>query len=167
MIEVSLKLKKLLFFTIGILLFGLLLYKANLVEIVRSLKIIGYYMYIPFCISMLGYFFHAVSWYTIFYEIDNKVRLFFLYKIKLIGETVNSLIPLGMGAGDPFRALSLRSYFPMVKITASIVVERTMYFFVSIINIYIGLSILFIRIQVPQQIKLVLCGVSVLLAFGF
>ncbi len=165
------KISKITFFIIGVALFALLLYKANIKEISANLKIIGYNIYIPFCISMTGYFFHALAWHKIFYQIEKTVKLFFLFKIKLIGETINSLIPLGMGAGDPFRALSLRTFFPMVKITASIIIERTIYFFVSIISIYIGIFILFIRIKVPSEIKsiliMVLVGISVLFLLLF
>jgi uncharacterized protein (TIRG00374 family) len=112
----------------------------------------------------MGHFFHTVTWKTIFSEIGVEVKLWFLFKIKLMGETVNILVPLGMGAGDPFRALSLKNHFPLSKITASIILERTIYFTISLVNIFICLVLLFSKTELHTELKIIFFSISIAMA---
>ncbi len=155
---------KVLFLFLGLLFFAYLVYKLGPAEILSHLKKVGfksfYIVELSFFITVLGVW----AWQLILKGGASHVSYWKLMEIKLIGEMVNTLTPLGWGTGDPVRILLLKKKFSVTQSAASVVVDRTLQSLAMALFMIAGVFLFFKTFNFPLPLKVgLLVSLSVIL----
>lgn len=152
---------------VGACLLALLIRKIGLATIARNMSELGW-LFLPILLISFGWLvLNTTSWKQFLNRIGNGIAFWDLFKIKLIGEAVNSMTPVNFIGGDPMRIHLLRKNFSTTEGAASVVVDRTLHSTATIIIILVGIVTAFLTIDVlPYNIKI---GVPlvILISAGF
>jgi conserved hypothetical protein len=115
-----------IFFVIGLLLFAWVVYRLNPAVIWTYLKEVGANFFWILLVSVLWYGAYALAWEIFLKNLSKRVRFWEIFRIKIVGETINNLTPFSWGGGDPARVLMLKEHIPLTEGTASVIVDRTL-----------------------------------------
>src|SRR5262249_46203606 len=113
-------------FFLGLILFIYLIYKLKPAVLLQYLKAVGWNFLWILLVSLVWYFAYALAWEIFLKNLSKRVQLWDIFKIKIVGEAINTITPLGWGGGDPVRILLLKDHIPISEGTASVVVDRTL-----------------------------------------
>jgi uncharacterized membrane protein YbhN (UPF0104 family) len=114
---------------------------------------------------MLGY---SRAWQAVFASLSQKVRFWPLFKIKLSGEGVNVMTPLGFLAGDSVRVLLLEKISVPEGRVHSVMVDRWMHSVAAQIVCILGLLFLVREpVDFPFWLSVSLLAFYVTLVVGF
>ncbi|PIR17918.1 MAG: hypothetical protein COV46_02070 [Deltaproteobacteria bacterium CG11_big_fil_rev_8_21_14_0_20_49_13] len=139
---------------IGIFMFGALVHKLGIQNILNQLKQVGLWTIPILSLSLIWYLGYTIAWYQFLKPFGAKIKFFELFKAKIIGEAVNAITPLNFVAGDPARAYMLRHKLPMTGVAASVVVDRTLHSISTLIVILIGVASALIELDfLPNNMK--------------
>lgn len=113
---------------VGVLIF---VYTINsfggFVVIFSKLVEIRLYFLLVLINSLLWMLLYTEAWFQLFSGLWHKISYLSLLKIKVSGEGVNFMTPLGFLAGDPVRVLLLRRFFGPEARLRSVVIDRVMH----------------------------------------
>jgi len=144
----SQKFTGLLFKIAGLLLgFGILYYViqnyGGLEKISFYLKKTGWGYVWVILNSFVGIVLYTLAWKQFLPKADHPLRFLSLLKVKLCGEGINFMTPLGFIAGDPIRAALLQKYLGPQSQMRSVVVDRVMHTLAAHLINFLGLILLF------------------------
>lgn len=71
---------------------------------------VKYYYVLVVLNSLIWMLLYTEGWHKLFAGLKHKLRFLALFKIKLSGEGINFMTPMGFIAGDPIRVLLLRKF---------------------------------------------------------
>lgn len=113
---------------------------------------------------MLGY---TKAWRLYFFDYQRHIRFLQLLKIKLCGEAVNFMTPLGFWLGDSVRVILLKKYFGEESHLRSVVVDRTTHSLSAQVFCLFGVLLIFTQdILFPLWLHLILILIYAVIAFG-
>ncbi len=142
-----------LFLAAGVALLIWLIQHVGAGLILDYLKKLGW-NFIPFmAVSFLTYILFTFSWGTFLKGHRYTIKFWRLFMLKVTGEAVNTMNPLGFGGGDPVRILLMKKDIPMAESTASVVVDRTLTSIAMILFMIIGIFIAFWKFQLPPSLQ--------------
>jgi uncharacterized membrane protein YbhN (UPF0104 family) len=131
-------------FLIGIIIFVYTIYKFGGVRLIATnLAEMRYYYGLIALNSFVWMLFYTGAWQQMFRGLKEKISFSKLFRIKLCGEGVNFMTPLGFMAGDPIRLLLLKKHFGPEARLRSVVVDRTLHSLAAQYFNIIGLSLIF------------------------
>lgn len=123
---------KLIFFAIGLVGIGILLWKADLPHVdwgmIFSLDTLALFA-VLIAIWIVIYFLHAICYKVILHEESWKINIFSMFKICASGFALNSVTPAGLVGGEPYRIMELKRYCSTEKSTSSTLTFTLMYTF--------------------------------------
>lgn len=154
-----------IFFFLGCLLLYFLIQRFGVSELLESLQRLGWNVGFILFLPVLWYACHTIAWYFVMEETGTHVSFFSLYKIKLIGEAVNSLTPISFMGGDPVRIYILQKRMPGVLSTASIVLDRTMQSLAVVFLVLIGLVVAWSMLSLPTAWKFAFPALTAFMVF--
>lgn len=141
------------FFLIGIVLLVHLVRRFGVHELYQTMlqvgPNIGWVMGIPLFWNLA----HTLGWYFVLEETGNHISFWQLLRLKLIGETVNTITPISFMGGDPVRIYFLQKNMPGTLSTASVILDRTMQSFAVVIFVLIGLVVAWFQLLLPSEWK--------------
>lgn len=130
---------KILFFTIGIILFMYLIYKIGIEKIHKDIISMGYKFPLIFLPCVLIFYFDTLGWQYSFGKFLHGMRMSVLYPVRWAGEAINVITPTASLGGEPVKAYLLNQYgVPMRDGLASVVVSKTIMVMAQILFIIIG-----------------------------
>lgn len=161
-----------IFGTAGCLIFVVLLFKIGPSNIVGHVKKIGWWLAPALSLPVVWYASYTFAWLQFLRQRGRKMPFFELFRVKIIGEALNTLTPMNFIAGDPARAYLLRNRLLLTEGTASVVVDRTLHAMSTLLVIFAGTAAAFVELKfLPKNIKyglpIVLCIASVFVAYIF
>ena len=149
-----------LFAAIGIGIFTFLIFKMGLQNIIDHLQRIGWWIVPTLALGPIWYLAYTFAWHQFLNPLSGYGRaggtmtIRELFRVKIIGEALNTLTPLNFVAGDPARAYLLRHRFPLAEGAASVVVDRTLHAISTLIIILIGTAAALTQLKfLPKNIK--------------
>lgn len=150
---------------------GLFLYTIDTLGgigiIVRQLGFVGGGYFWVVANSFLWTFLYALAWKQFFIDVPHTLRYRDLLKIKISGEAVNYMTPLGFVAGDPIRVFLLKHFMGPDARLRSVVVDRCMHSLSAQFFCLVGLTMLFFeKIAFPLWLHALLLAIY-LTAFCF
>ncbi len=147
-----------LFELAGVALIAVLIYKLGASGFLDNLRRVGWrYIYV-LAPSPVWFFMMSVAWGLTF--IASRVKYRRLFMVRMSGEAVNIITPLGFAAGDPFRYYLLKRQLPRTELAAALIVDRAIYTSVTILTILSGLVVSFFVFEVfDGRLKLILSAV--------
>ncbi len=148
-----------------ILLVGLIK-KFGFDETIGIFKELGWRMVWVLLIPLLWYLAHSLGWFYVLEETGAHVSLWDLLKIKIAGESVNTLTPVSFMGGDPVRMMMLYKKMPGTLSTASVVLDRTMITLAIVPFLIMGLIAAWMDLNLPPEWKWSFPGLLALLGFS-
>jgi uncharacterized protein (TIRG00374 family) len=157
--------RRLIFLVFGAVLFAGLIHTIGIETLLHHLVQVGWWIIPILLLSPIWYAMYAQAWRRILAQ-RRLLPLRTLFRIKIVGEGVNTLTPANFVGGDPVRILLLRRHFPGLEGAASVVIDRTLHSLATIIVILMAAVASFWRIpDLPLNIRyglpiilLILCG---------
>lgn len=96
----------------------------------------------------------TAAWRRTLHQRLHRIGWWPLFRIKIAGETINTLTPINFLGGDPFRIYLLKRYYPWTEGAASVVVDRTINSMAILLTVLIGTTMAFWRIPIlPMNIR--------------
>ena len=123
------KLAKNIFFILGALALGIMVYSIGLDNIWRDMKQTGWW-YIPIIgMWVIVYIINTLSLYIILRDGSQetkKISFFRLFKLTISGFAINYITPFGLMGGEPYKIIELQSDIGIQKSTSSVLLSTMM-----------------------------------------
>lgn len=143
-----------LFLGVGAVLLVVLIRKIGLNTIVSNAAAIGWRFAPIMCISAFWYMLYTTAWLQFLHRLGDGIGFWELFRIKITGESVNTLTPVNFIGGDPMRIYLLKKNFPLSEGAASVVVDRTLHSAAILIVMIVGIVVSFLTFDnLPANIK--------------
>lgn len=161
-----------IFAVVGIVIFAALIIKTGPAKIIEHLSEVGWWIIPIFGLGPVWYLLYTYAWMQFLKPLNGSIRFRELFKIKIIGEALNTMTPANFIVGDPARAYLLKRHFRMTTSAASVVVDRTLQMIATFSVILIGTSAALLELKfLPKNIKyglpIVLAVAAVFIGFIF
>ncbi|MFH0800557.1 MAG: lysylphosphatidylglycerol synthase transmembrane domain-containing protein [Pseudomonadota bacterium] len=139
---------------IGIALLVALVRKIGIHTIIANMTEIGW-LFVPILImSACWYALYTAAWMQFLHRLGDGIGFWDLFRIKIMGEAVNTMTPANFIGGDPMRIHLLKKNFRMSEGAASVVVDRTLHSAATLIVILAGIVASFVTFDaLPSNIK--------------
>ena len=108
-------------FLVGTAILGLMLSRAPLAEIVGTLSGVGYRASLVLGIAFTWILLNTMSLAAL---VDHEVRIVSLLRNRLVGEAINTLVPLAGVAGEPYKVMHLSTFLPLERATHAVVSDK-------------------------------------------
>ncbi|MCP5463579.1 MAG: flippase-like domain-containing protein [Deltaproteobacteria bacterium] len=123
----------------------------------------GFYLWV-IANSFLWMLFYTRAWQQLFRGVRPRVPFRGLLKIKLSGEGVNFMTPLGFMVGDPVRILLLRKLVGPDSRLRSVVIDRTLHSLAANVFNLVGLALLLTQpIEFPAWLHIIMVLIYIFL----
>lgn len=128
------------FFNIlGLGIFAFLIVHVGIREIKDQILRFGWWFF-AICLLQMGWFcFQAAAWRIVQNNLSTQVSFLFLLRVKIIGEALNTMLPMANLGGDAARAYLIQHRVPMREGLAGVLVDKTFEFIGGILSMVAGL----------------------------
>lgn len=158
MTKKTLHILRLLFLVIGFFLLIGIIQKIGLTAIQNQIAKLSWKVAPILMIGFTWYIFYTLSWRTILKQQGPFISFWSLFRVKIIGETINTMTPANFLGGDPMRIYFLKGPSNVTDLAASVVVDRTINSIAIVAVIFIGAFTAFVAM--PDLPKSVLIGIG-------
>jgi CDP-L-myo-inositol myo-inositolphosphotransferase len=152
------------FFLVGLGILGFLISRMPLGEVMAALNSVGFNVLWVFAVAPLWFFANTMALSSL---VRHKVGFFYLLYNQLVGEAMNTVVPLAGIGGEPFKVKHLSRRLPLSEASQAIVLDRLIH---AVSGLIYSSALLFVTIYlVPfsASLRLSMMFVAGLLAvFG-
>ena len=142
-------------FVVGLVLFFFLTKKIGFGLIMENLHELGWVRFIFLVVLALGWYLcYSLAWQHILQRPEKLGRGFVLKHLlsaKLAGEAVNYLTPVGSIGGEPARVFMIRKMVPVSDAVASVVVDKTLHFFSTLVVVVLGVLMAIVALPLTYK----------------
>ncbi len=153
-----------IFFVIGFIILGFMIYKIGLDIIWTNLKLTKWWFLAIVGTWGVVYFINAISFHTIIRDKSPESKLVsFLYvlKITISGYAINLMTPFGLLGGEPYRIIKLKPYLGVQKATSSVLLYMMMHIVSHFIFWMISIPLILLIVpNISQTIRIILVVVA-------
>ena len=158
---------KILFMIAGLLFFAFLIYEVGPASILKNIQQVGWRFVIIFALWFFCYVFQNVAWALEMRKSFAEVGFLSLLKARIAGEAMNGLIPLGNFGGEPVKAYILSNKTSRTEIVASLILDKTVFAFGSLLYIFAGLVVaVFAIAELSYEMKFLVFALLGLMVWG-
>ncbi len=144
---------------VGILLLAYLVHRLGLRTLGATIVQFGPW-YLPLCvIGAASLFCQAGAWWLIMEAFFQRVALLELFRVKIISDAFNLILPSASLGGDAMRAFLIRDRVPLSVGVPAVVFDKTIEFFASIVFLGSGLLLGLLSLRLPVTL-IVPAGIS-------
>jgi phosphatidylglycerophosphate synthase len=108
-------------FLVGTAILALMLSRAPVADITDTLSRVGFRAVLVPGIAFVWILLNTLSLSAL---VDHEVRLVSLLRNRLVGEAVNTLVPLAGVAGEPYKIMHLSNFVPLERATHAVVSDK-------------------------------------------
>ena len=151
-----------LFFVIGILVLIWMVYRVGFDTIWDNIKSTGWWFFAIIGVWAFVYSFNGLSFHVILRGSNGAGKVSLLRKIKLMisGFAINSMTPIGLLGGEPYKIIELKQDLGIDQATSGILLSTMMHFLAHFIFWMASVPIfIFVVPVIPLGIKILLWGV--------
>lgn len=161
----GLKILRLIFLLLALLLAGSIIYALGPTKILGNLKFVGWSLGWVFLIGFPRYFIYTCAWKEF---LPKKLYSFGrLFQIKVAGELITRSTPAHFLGGDTARVFLMGRRLSRQEQTGSVIMDRTSMSLGALVVVLMGLTAASFRLPLPLLPKLTLWGLAGLLFAGF
>ena len=149
---------KLAYLLVGVALLVVILFQVDLTEVWSHTRQIGWGMAVVLGLFMLAFVVDAYSWQlTLTSAPANLVWLYRIWKVRMVGEVFNMVVPAASMGGEPLKAILLNKHYAVDyhEGIASLVLARTINLIGLIVFLVIGFCFMFSTPAMPDSFKLI------------
>ncbi len=151
-----------LLFVAGILVLSWMVYKVGIGNIWENIKDTGWWFFAIVGIWAIVYTFNGLAFHVILRGGNGggKVSLFRKIKLMISGFAINSMTPVGLLGGEPYKIFELKEYVGIDRATSGVLLSTMMHFLAHFIFWMASVPIfIFVVPVIPLGIKILLWGV--------
>lgn len=151
-----------LLFVAGILVLSWMVYKVGIGNIWENIKDTGWWFFAIVGIWAIVYTFNGLAFHVILRGGNGAEKISLLRKIKLMisGFAINSMTPVGLLGGEPYKIFELKEYVGIDRATSGVLLSTMMHFLAHFIFWMASVPIfIFVVPVIPLGIKILLWGV--------
>lgn len=153
-----------LFFILGILVLFWMVYTYGIGKIWQNIRDTGWWFFAIIGIWALVYFFNGMAFHVILRGGNGSSKVSFLRKIKLVisGFAINSMTPMGLLGGEPYKIIELKEELGIDQATSGVLLSAMMHFLAHFIFWMSSVPIfIFVVPEISLPVKIVLWGVII------
>lgn len=137
----------------GALLFTYLLLRIGLGTIVATIVGLGWWSAPILGVGLAWYLLYALAWQRIARR-HRHISLWRIFRLKIVGEAINTMTPANFLGGDPVRIYLLKRYLPWTHGAATVVIDRMLHSMATLAFIIVGAIVTFWHIHhLPNNIR--------------
>lgn len=162
-----------LFFILGLALLIYLIYRMGITTILTNISRVGAGFVFICMLGGLWLFFQSAAWWEINRRAFRPVPIGFLFKVKIICDAVNTVLPSANLGGETARAYLTRRYLNLRESLAGIIVDKTYELAGGILFMIVGFTLaltnsIFPKIlALPAILCLIIVSLGIFLFLGF
>ncbi len=141
---------KSLLVAVGVLLFFFLIWRIGVAEIWENISRFGAWFPVILAAGAGWLFVQTCAWSIVQNMFFQKVPLLALFRIKIIGDALNILIPSASIGGEAARAMLLRKAVPLKQGIPSVLFDKTIEFVASTIFLAVGFLLGALCLKLPD-----------------
>jgi uncharacterized membrane protein YbhN (UPF0104 family) len=139
---------------LGGVLLAFLIHKIGLATIASNIRTLGWWLIPIFSLTIISFSSYTVAWRQFIKRLNGSASFWQIFRIKTIGEAVNTVTPASFLGGDPMRIYLLKKNFSGTEGTASVVVDRTLHTIAVLVMILAGIVAAFFTFdRFPSKIQ--------------
>ena len=153
-----------LLFVVGMVVLSWMVYRVGIDNIRENIKDTGWWFFAIVGIWAIVYTFNGLAFHVILRGGNGCEEVSLLRKIKLMisGFAINSMTPIGLLGGEPYKVFELKEYVGIDRATSGVLLSTMMHFLAHFIFWMVSVPIfIFVVPVIPLGIKLVLWGVVI------
>jgi CDP-L-myo-inositol myo-inositolphosphotransferase len=108
-------------FLVGAAILGLMLSRAPVADLTATLSAVGLKAALLFGIAFVWILLNTLSLAAL---VDHEVRVVSLLRNRLVGEAINTLVPLAGVGGEPYKIMHLSRFVPLDRATHAVVSDK-------------------------------------------
>lgn len=152
------------FFILGVLTLGIMIYKIGLDNIWRDIKQTGWWFVPIFGMWIIIYFLNTMSFQIILRDgspESENVSFLRLFKLTVSGFAINYITPFGLMGGEPYKIIELKEDLGIQKATSTVLLSTMMHFVSHFLFWIFTIPLLFFLVPVISdsiEIGLIISG---------
>ena len=135
---------------VGLLLFAYLILRIGIGVVLESVSRFGAWFAVILIIGACWLFFQACAWSIIQNTYFQKVPFFRLFRIRIISDALNILLPSASLGGDAARAYLIKGNVPLKEGIPGVFFDKTIEFVATAIFLAVGLLLGAVFIRIPE-----------------
>jgi 1L-myo-inositol 1-phosphate cytidylyltransferase len=143
----------------GLILLAFLLLKVGVATVLEHLARFGPWFLVIIAISLVWLFLQAWAWHIIQAAHFRPIPLSRLYRVKIISDSLNTLIPTANVGGDAARPFLVRGHAPLAETIPGVLADKTVEALAAAIFLVTGflLSLLLVRLPAWMNTAALVC----------
>jgi uncharacterized protein (TIRG00374 family) len=153
---------------VGVGVFLYLVYRMGWRNILDNISHFGGWFAVILLVQMVWVVLQAASWYIIQNRLFQRAHLLFFVRIKIISDTMNTVLPTANLGGDAMRAFLVKPRIPLKEGVAGIMVDKTVESIAGALFMACGILITILFFPIPQALMMpaVVCLLALLPAIA-
>lgn len=156
---------RLLFLGIGLFLLKVVFDHLQTEKLLEAFHHLGAKVIFVWMIPLLWLSAQTLAWHLTVEETGNHLSFARLFLIKIMGDAVNPMTPLGFIGGDPIRFSLLKKKMPGALSAASVVLDRTVQSLAIVVMLTLTLLVAPFRLNLPLSWKIAFPLMTAFMAF--
>jgi CDP-L-myo-inositol myo-inositolphosphotransferase len=150
------------FFLVGLGILGFLIKRMPFGEVMEALHSVGLNVLWIFAVAPLWFFANTMALSSL---IHHRVGFFHLLYNQMVGEAMNTVVPLAGIGGEPFKVKHLSRWLPIGEASQSIVLDRLIH---AVSGLFYSSALLFATVYLVQfsanlELSMILVGVLLII----
>ncbi|HHT33850.1 MAG: lysylphosphatidylglycerol synthase domain-containing protein [Proteiniphilum sp.] len=144
-----------IFFLLGALALGFMIYKTGVDNILRDIRQTGWWFVPIIGLWVVVYLINTYSFYLILQdgsEETKKIGFLRLFKLVISGFAINYITPFGLMGGEPYKIIELQSTLGIQRATSSVLLSTMMHFVSHFIFWMISIPLLLFLVPVLSDV---------------
>jgi uncharacterized protein (TIRG00374 family) len=139
---------------VGILLFAYLIRRIGLRTLEANLVRFGPWFFLTVAIAASWLLCQARAWWLIQKAFFQQVPFLALFRIKIISDAFNLILPSASLGGDAMRAFMIKDNVPLREGIPSVLFDKTIEFIASVIVLVAGLFLGLVSLRLPKTLTI-------------
>jgi len=144
-----------IFFLLGALALGIMIYKTGIDNILRDIRQTGWWFVPIIGLWVIVYLINTYSFYIIIQDGSpeaKRVGFFRLFKLVISGFAINYITPFGLMGGEPYKIIELQQSLGIQKATSSVLLSTMMHFVSHFIFWMVSIPLLLFLVPVLSDV---------------
>lgn len=144
-----------IFFLLGVLALGVMIYKTGIDNILQDIKQTGLWFIPIIGLWVIVYLINTLSFNIIIQDGSpeaKKVGFFRLFKLVISGFAINYITPFGLMGGEPYKIIELQHTLGVQKATSSVLLSTMMHFVSHFIFWMVSIPLLLFLVPVLSDV---------------
>ena len=145
---------KLILSLIGFIFFFYLIYRIGIDTLIFNISFFGFWFIPIFFLGGIWILCQAKAWNIIQNQFFRRASIFFFFRLRIIGDALNNVLPSANLGGDAARAYLIRNNIPLNEGIAGVFVDKTIEFIGGMLFTATGLLVSFLFSYIPESLIL-------------